>query len=113
MSATLSFGAWLRQRRKALGLTHLALAGAVHCSVSALRKIEGRSAMPGVPADLHALLIDDPPRPGFLARLTATHPSVADRVAALVAFAGGRDPGPIPAGTAPDVRDVAMVPGLR
>ena len=81
--------------------------------IAALRKIEGRSAMPGVPADLHALLIDDPPRPGFLARLTATHPSVADRVAALVAFAGGRDPGPIPAGTAPDARDVAMVPGLR
>jgi adenylate cyclase len=36
----LSFGLWLRQRRKALGLTHAMLADAVHCSVSALRKIE-------------------------------------------------------------------------
>jgi adenylate cyclase len=36
----LSFGLWLRQRRKALGLTHATLADAAHCSVSALRKIE-------------------------------------------------------------------------
>ncbi|HEX6265784.1 MAG TPA: helix-turn-helix domain-containing protein, partial [Burkholderiales bacterium] len=35
-----SFGAWLRQRRKALGLTHAALAERAYCSVSALRKIE-------------------------------------------------------------------------
>lgn len=40
MSTSLSFGEWLRQRRRALGLTHAALAEAVHCSVSALRKIE-------------------------------------------------------------------------
>ncbi|WP_374447609.1 M48 family metalloprotease [Stella sp.] len=85
--------------------------------IAALRKIEGRSAMPGVPADLHALLIDDPPRPGVFARLTATHPSVADRIAALVAFAGGRDPGPMaaepPDGSGSAGRDAAMVPGLR
>jgi TolB-like protein/Tfp pilus assembly protein PilF/DNA-binding XRE family transcriptional regulator len=40
VSATLSFGAWLRQRRRTLGLSHAALADAVRCSVSALRKIE-------------------------------------------------------------------------
>lgn len=40
MPTTSSFGDWLRQRRRALGLTHAALASVVHCSVSALRKIE-------------------------------------------------------------------------
>jgi TolB-like protein/Tfp pilus assembly protein PilF/DNA-binding XRE family transcriptional regulator len=35
-----SFGLWLRQRRKALGLTHAMLAERSHCSVSALRKLE-------------------------------------------------------------------------
>ena len=35
-----TFGLWLRQRRKALGLTHAMLADAAICSVSALRKIE-------------------------------------------------------------------------
>ena len=40
MDATTSFGQWLRQRRRALGLTHATLANGAHCSVSALRKIE-------------------------------------------------------------------------
>jgi TolB-like protein/DNA-binding XRE family transcriptional regulator/Tfp pilus assembly protein PilF len=35
-----SFGQWLRQRRRALGLTHAMLAQRSHCSVSTLRKIE-------------------------------------------------------------------------
>ncbi|MFO1330746.1 MAG: helix-turn-helix domain-containing protein [Rubrivivax sp.] len=52
MPATLSFGAWLRQRRKALGLTHAGLAEAVHCSVSALRKIESDERRPS-----HALAL--------------------------------------------------------
>jgi hypothetical protein len=34
-----SFGQWLRQRRRALGLTHAMLAQRSHCSVSTLRKI--------------------------------------------------------------------------
>jgi len=37
----------------------------------------------------------DNPREGF-ADLFATHPSVQSRVDALVKFAGGHDPGPLP-----------------
>ncbi len=37
---------WLRRRRMALGLTHAALAECAHCSVSALRKIEGDERRP-------------------------------------------------------------------
>ena len=40
LDSAASFGLWLRQRRRALGLTHAALAESAHCSVSALRKIE-------------------------------------------------------------------------
>jgi len=36
----------------------------------------------------------DNPREGF-ADLFATHPSIDSRIAALVKFAGGRDPGPL------------------
>jgi adenylate cyclase len=49
VSTPLSFGEWLRQRRRALGLTHAALAEAVHCSVSALRKIEQDERRPSHP----------------------------------------------------------------
>ena len=41
-----SFGRWLRRRRLALGLTHATLAERAHCSVSALRKIEGDERRP-------------------------------------------------------------------
>jgi len=47
----------------------------------------------------------DNPREGF-ADLFATHPSVDARVAALIKFAGGHDPGPIalpPPGEAPEL----------
>jgi len=37
----------------------------------------------------------DNPREGF-ADLFATHPSIDSRVKALVQYAGGRDPGPLP-----------------
>lgn len=46
MSGAGSFGVWLRRRRLALGLTHAALAQRAHCSVSALRKIEGDERRP-------------------------------------------------------------------
>lgn len=49
MSTAPTFGEWLRQRRRALGLTHAALAEAVHCSVSALRKIEQDERRPSRP----------------------------------------------------------------
>jgi heat shock protein HtpX len=61
--------------------------------ISALRKIEGRGELPGATSAVMEMCVDNP-REGF-ADLFATHPSVDRRVAALVQFAGGHDPGPI------------------
>jgi heat shock protein HtpX len=78
----------------------LADAGAVELTanpdamISALRKVEGRSDMPAIPSQVQAMLLDWPRgASGF--NLWATHPSIEARVQALVAYAGGRDPGPI------------------
>ena len=59
--------------------------------ISALRKIEGRGELPGATSAVMEMCIDNP-REEF-ADLFATHPSVDSRVAALVKFAGGHDPG--------------------
>ncbi|MDB5616714.1 M48 family metallopeptidase [Tardiphaga sp.] len=59
--------------------------------ITALRKIEGRGELPGATSAVMEMCIDNP-REGF-ADLFATHPSVDARVAALVQFAGGHDPG--------------------
>ena len=61
--------------------------------ISALRKIEGRGELPGATSAVMEMCIDNP-REGF-GELFDTHPSVESRVAALVKFAGGHDPGPI------------------
>jgi heat shock protein HtpX len=61
--------------------------------ISALRKIEGRGDIPAANSAVMEMCIDDP-RTGF-ANLFDTHPSVDKRVAALVEFAGGHDPGPL------------------
>jgi heat shock protein HtpX len=61
--------------------------------ISALRKIEHRGELPGATSAVMELCVDNP-REGF-ADLFATHPSVESRVAALVKFAGGHDPGPL------------------
>jgi heat shock protein HtpX len=61
--------------------------------ISALRKIENRGELPGATSAVMEMCVDNP-REGF-ADLFATHPSVASRVAALVKFAGGHDPGPL------------------
>jgi heat shock protein HtpX len=61
--------------------------------ISALRKIEGRGALPGATSAVMEMCVDNP-REGF-GELFDTHPSVERRVAALVKFAGGHDPGPI------------------
>jgi heat shock protein HtpX len=61
--------------------------------ISALRKIEGRGDIPSANSAVMEMCIDDP-RTGF-SSLFSTHPSVDDRVAALVQYAGGRDPGPL------------------
>ena len=61
--------------------------------ISALRKIEGRGELRGATSAVMEMCIDNP-REEF-ADLFATHPSVDKRVAALVKFAGGHDPGPL------------------
>jgi heat shock protein HtpX len=61
--------------------------------ISALRKIEGRGELPGATSAVMEMCIDNP-REGF-GELFDTHPSVDRRVAALIKFAGGHDPGPI------------------
>src|SRR5947208_1036903 len=78
---------------------YLADAGSVELTknpdamISALRKIEGRGELPGATSAVMEMCIDNP-REGF-SNIFDTHPSVAARVAALVKFAGGHDPGPI------------------
>jgi heat shock protein HtpX len=61
--------------------------------ISALRKIEGRGELPGATSAVMEMCIDNP-REGF-GELFDTHPSVDSRIAALVKFAGGHDPGPL------------------
>ncbi len=78
----------------------LADAGAVELTkdpdamITALRKIDARSAMPALPGQVQAMMIDsDEERVG--GKWLATHPAMADRINALVRFGGGRDPGPM------------------
>jgi heat shock protein HtpX len=95
--------AWLLSIVIRFGLSrqreYLADAGSVELTknpdamISALRKIEGRGELPGSNSAIMELCVDNP-REGFV-DLFATHPSVESRVAALVKFAGGHDPGPI------------------
>jgi heat shock protein HtpX len=61
--------------------------------ISALRKIEGRGELPGATSAVMEMCVDNP-REGF-GELFDTHPSVEQRITALVKFAGGHDPGPI------------------
>jgi heat shock protein HtpX len=71
--------------------------------ISALRKIEGRGELPGATSAVMEMCIDNP-REGF-GELFDTHPSVDRRVAALVKFAGGHDPGPLALPPASDGND--------
>jgi heat shock protein HtpX len=96
--------AWLVSQVVKLALSrsreYLADAGSVELTknpdamISALRKIENRGELPGATSAVMELCLDNP-REGF-ADLFATHPSVQSRVDALVKFAGGHDPGPLP-----------------
>ncbi len=61
--------------------------------ISALRKIENRGELASANSAVMEMCIDNP-RSGF-ADIFATHPSVDKRVAALVQYAGGHDPGPL------------------
>ncbi|CUT11218.1 Heat shock protein HtpX EC 3424 [Bradyrhizobium sp.] len=96
--------AWLLSQVVKLALSrsreYLADAGSVELTkkpdamISALRKIENHGELPGATSAVMELCVDNP-REGF-ADLFATHPSVQSRVDALVKFAGGHDPGPLP-----------------
>jgi heat shock protein HtpX len=78
---------------------YLADAGSVELTknpdamISALRKIEGRGELPGATSAIMEMCIDNP-REGF-GELFDTHPSVENRITALIKFAGGHDPGPL------------------
>ena len=78
---------------------YLADAGSVELTknpdamIMALRKIEGRGELASANSAVMEMCIDNP-REGF-SNLFDTHPSVDKRVAALVQFAGGHDPGPL------------------
>ncbi len=97
--------AWLLSQVVKLALSrsreYLADAGSVELTknpdamIAALRKIEDRGELPGATSAVMELCVDNP-REGF-ADLFATHPSVQSRIEKLVAFAGGRDPGPLEA----------------
>jgi heat shock protein HtpX len=103
IAVVLIFVAWLLSVVVRLALSRsrefLADAGSVELTknpdamISALRKIEGRGELPGSTSAVMEMCIDNP-REGF-SNIFDTHPSVDHRVAALVKFAGGHDPGPI------------------
>ena len=61
--------------------------------ISALRKIEGRGELEGATSAVMEMCVDNP-RQEF-GDLFDTHPPVDKRIAALIKFAGGHDPGPI------------------
>lgn len=78
---------------------YLADAGSVELTkdpdamISALRKIENRGELARANSAVMEICIDNP-RTGF-SDIFATHPSVDKRIAALIKFAGGHDPGPL------------------
>jgi heat shock protein HtpX len=78
---------------------YLADAGSVELTknpdamISALRKIEAHAVIPEMPSRMHAFFIESPARvqeSGWF----ATHPSVDERIRALIDYAGGRDVAP-------------------
>ncbi len=95
--------AWILSQMIRLALSRsrefMADAGAVELTknpdamISALRKIENRGELPGATSAVMEMCVDNP-RSGF-ADIFATHPSVDARVAALIKYAGGHDPGPL------------------
>jgi heat shock protein HtpX len=80
---------------------YLADAGAVELTadpdamISALRKVAQKPGLAAVPDQVRAMFLHDAKLSGAIGWF-ATHPPIEKRVAALVQFAGGRDPGPLP-----------------
>lgn len=92
MDAHLSFGQWLKRRRRGLGLTQVALAGAVAYSPETLRKIEADLLRPSVQ---------------MAEKLAAVLEIEEQERRAFVCFARdeiGVDPLPLPAPSAPTAR---------
>ncbi len=82
--------------------------------ISALRKVAGHSEIQA-PAQVQEMFLDHPARHG-LTGLFDTHPSIDDRIAALVRYGGGRDPGPpspapLPQTDAPPPAETPSPPG--
>src|SRR5262245_62781501 len=112
MSELFSFGAWVRQRRRALDLTRDELAAQVGCSVMTIRRIETDERRPSkqLAARLaDGLQISADERPAFLHaargelavdRLVAPAAGVARSIGAWVALAERDTPQPrLPSGT--------------
>jgi heat shock protein HtpX len=78
---------------------YLADAGSVELTknpdamISALRKIEGRGELAHANSAVMEMCVDNP-RVGF-SNVFDTHPPIDARVAAIVQYMGGHDPGPI------------------
>ncbi|MBL6458357.1 M48 family metalloprotease [Belnapia sp. T6] len=78
----------------------LADAGAVELTqdpdalITALRKVATRAELPRLPSQIQAMLLESPGET-MGRRWLATHPPLEERIAALVRYAGGRDPGPV------------------
>jgi heat shock protein HtpX len=73
--------------------------------ISALRKIEGRGELAGATSAVMEMCVDNP-REEF-SDLFATHPPIEQRIAAIMKFAGGHDPGPL---ALPDPGSPAQAP---
>ncbi len=91
----------------------LADAGAVEMTqdadamIAALRKVEQRPDLPGVPEQVRALFLHDRALARG-ARWFATHPPIEERIALLVRYGGGHDPGKLP--DLPEVEAAQTVP---
>jgi heat shock protein HtpX len=81
---------------------YLADAGAVDMTgdpdamIGALRKVEQSPALERVPDQVRALFLHDAALSRSAVRWFATHPPMEERIAALVRYAGGHDPGKLP-----------------
>jgi len=67
--------------------------------IGALRRISGRSEVPGIPADVRPMFFDD--APGFLGAVLSTHPTIESRIAAIARHTGTASRRP--AGAAPRI----------
>ncbi len=85
------------------------LTGDADAMISALRKVAQRPGLDRVPEQVRALFLHDARLsggPGWF----ATHPPIEERIAALVRYAGGHDPGPLP--ELPEEPSEAREPGV-